>query len=155
MLVLQCMYFLSYSAAAVIDAGYTLSKECMHVLLHDLNILLWAWGLRWRWGWRPLHMSDNRIHWELWWLQDPAACSQISGRSIDAVGRTQTRSPEPGNRAETEQCKCQQKHSPNPHCTLTHRSSSHYRAAVIANSPPRRNTNLTSKRRVKEEGKKE
>lgn len=92
-------------------------------------------------------MSDSKIHWELWWLRDPAACSQISDRSIDAAGRTQTRSPEPGNRAKAEQCKCHQKHLPNPHRTLTNRSSSHYRAAVIANSPPRWNANVTRKKK--------
>lgn len=104
-----------------------------------LNILLWAWGPRWSWGWRRLRMSDNRKRWGLWWLRDPAACSQISGRSIDAAGRTQTRSPEPGNRAEAEQHKCQQKRSPKPRRSLTNRPTSHYCAAVIANFPSKMN----------------
>lgn len=99
------------------------------------NILLWAWGPRWSWGWRRLRMSDNRKRWGLWWLRDPAACSQISGRSIDAAGRTQTRSPEPESRAEAERRKCQHKRSPKPRRSLTNRPSSHYRAAVIANFP--------------------
>lgn len=104
-----------------------------------LNILLWAWGPRWSWGWRRLRMSGNRKRWGLWWLRDPAACSQISGRSIDAAGRTQTRSPEPESRAEAEQRKCQQKRSPNPRRSLTHRPSSHYCAAVSANFPSKMN----------------
>lgn len=68
----------------------------VHVPLRGLNILLWASGPRWRWGWRPLRTWDSRRHWELWWLRGPAACSRISGRSIGAAGRTRTRSPEPG-----------------------------------------------------------